>query len=177
MAEHLQVPVHAGCLYLLPDKTVDGVAAYHEDIAGLVKTLKRDGVAIDFAVPKDARGYLSEYSADAILATIGVAVLTNLSTEVAKAVAKNIATTARARIRAALRRSDPAVDVEAALVTVKIAELEIGQPGVILRGVEITAHADQIERLAGEALLRPVSPIQYPEGSAAPQPLPGAEAE
>jgi hypothetical protein len=61
------------------------------------------------------------------------------------------------------------VDADSALVTVKIAELEIGQDKVVLRGVELTGRTSQIERLASEALGRPVAPPQELEEGSAPQ--------
>jgi hypothetical protein len=169
VAEHLQVPVLAGRLYLLPDKIADGVAAYREDLAGLVKTLRRDGVDIEFALPKDARVYRSEYSADSVIASITIGVAIGVSADAVKAVAKAIAAAARAWVRSALGRSNNEADADSALVTVKIAELEIGQNKVVLRGVEITGRTSQIERLAGEALGRPVVPSQELEEGSVPQ--------
>lgn len=169
VAEQLQVPVVAGRLYLLPDENADGVAAYPEDIAGLVKMLKRDEVDIEFALAKGARVYRSEYSADSVIASIAVAVAIGVSTDAVKATAKAIAAAARARVRSVLRRSDTEDDADSALVTVKIAELEIGQSNVVLRGVEITGRTDQIERLAGETLGHPLAPPQELEESPVPQ--------
>src|SRR5215218_7484311 len=99
VAEHLQVSVLEGRLYLLPDKTADGLASYREDIAGLVKTLRRDGLDIEFSLPKDARTYRSEYSADGVVATILIGVAIGVSVGGVKAAAKAIAETARARVR------------------------------------------------------------------------------
>ncbi|MFD5873863.1 hypothetical protein [Streptomyces sp. NPDC060322] len=177
VAEHLRVPVLAGRLYLLPDKAVDGTAAYQADVAGLVKTLKRDGVDIEFALTKDARGYLSEYSADGVAASIALAVAIGVSSDGVKAAAKAIAAAARARVRAALGRSDTEADADTALVTVKIAELELGRPGIIMRGVEITGSVNQIERLAGETLSRSVPAPPPLEAATAPPELPGADGE
>ncbi|MEV4451941.1 hypothetical protein [Streptomyces mirabilis] len=169
VAEHLQVPVLVGRIYLLPDKTADGVAAYREDIAGLVKTLRRDGVDIEFALPKDARVYRSEYSADSVIASIAIAVAIGASSEAVVAAAKAIASTARARVRSVLGRSDNEADADSALVTVKIAELEIGQDKVVLRGVELTGRTSQIERLTSEALGRLVAPPTELEEGSVPQ--------
>lgn len=169
VAEYLQVPVLAGRLYLLPDKITGGVAAYHEDIAGLVKTLRRDGVDIEFSLPKDARVYRSEYSADGVIASIAIGVAIGISAEAVTAAAKAIAAAARARVRSAVGRSHNEADADSALVTVKIAELEIGQNKVVLRGVELTGRPSQIERLASEALGRPVAPPQELEGGPVPQ--------
>ncbi|KQV16572.1 MULTISPECIES: hypothetical protein [unclassified Kitasatospora] len=110
VAEQLQVPVLAGRLYLLPDETVDGAAAYREDIAGLIKTLRRDGVDIDFALPKNARGYRSEYSAESVVASIAVAVAIGVSSDAIKAAAKAIATAVRARVRSTLGRSETGME-------------------------------------------------------------------
>lgn len=165
-AEHLQVPVLAGRLYLLPDKTADGVASYREDIAGLIKALRRDGVDIEFALPKDARVYRSEYSADSVIATISIGVAIGVSVGGVTAAAKAIAATARARVRSILGRTGNEDDADSALVSVKIAELEIGQNKVVLRGVEVTGPTSQIERLIGEALGRPAeSPRELGESS------------
>ncbi|MFG2718879.1 hypothetical protein ACGFW5_11410 [Streptomyces sp. NPDC048416] len=177
VAKHLRAPALEGRLYLLPDKTIEGMAAYLGSTAGLVKTLRRDGIDIDFALPKDARRYLSEYSADSVIASIAVAVAIGVSSDAVKAAAKAIAATARARARSVLGRSDGVAATDDALITVKIAELELRQPGVTLRGVEITGRVSEIERLTGEALSRRAPQVPTSEANPVTQSLSATDAE
>ncbi|MFD9061566.1 hypothetical protein ACFVZ3_08620 [Kitasatospora purpeofusca] len=179
VAEQLQVPVIAGRLYLLPDKVLDGAAGYREDVAGLLKSLRRDGVDIEFALPRGARSYLSEYSAESVAATIAVAVAIGVSSDALKAAARAIATTARARVRSSRGSGDTETDadVDGALVTVRIAELDLRQSGVILRGVEVTGRTSQIDRLINDALARPVSGPRPPEQNQSLEIPPGMRQE
>ncbi|QKW49929.1 hypothetical protein [Streptomyces buecherae] len=74
-------------VYLLPDTSVDGVAVYRDDAAGIVKTLRHRDVDIDFAVPREGRRYFSEFSAAVAVTTVCVAVASTLTADLIKNIA------------------------------------------------------------------------------------------
>jgi hypothetical protein len=130
-------------LYLLPDKTVDGIGVYHDDVAGLVKTLRHEGVDVDFAYPLETRRYLSEYSATHILTTIAL----SASVPLTAALVQSIVKIAWARARSAMGGTPATAEdeVETAQVTVKIAEIERTDSGTIVRGLEVTGPLANLE--------------------------------
>ena len=101
-------------VYLLPDKMIDGIAVYRDDVAGLVKTLRHEGVDVEFAYPREARRYLSEYSSTPPLIMIAISVSSSLTT----ALIQHIAKIAWARARSAMGGSLATAEVGAAQVTV-----------------------------------------------------------
>ncbi|WYB31080.1 hypothetical protein V6574_16450 [Streptomyces sp. SM1P] len=135
-------------VFLLPDSRVDGVAVYRDDVAGLVKTLRHRGVDIDFACAREDRRYLSEYGATAVVATIGIAVATTLTTDLIK----SIVLTAWQRARSSLGPSCPVEEVEEARVTVKIAEIVRTESETAVRGLEITGRLADIDSLVRMAV-------------------------
>lgn len=141
----------SGRVFLLPDSSVDGMAAYRDDVAGLIKTLRHRGVDIDFACAREDRRYLSEYGATEVVATIGIAVATTLTTDLVK----SIVLTAWQRARSALGPSSPAEEVDEARVTVKIAEIVRAENGTVIRGLEITSRLADIENLIQTAVSDP----------------------
>ncbi|MEW2523164.1 hypothetical protein [Actinacidiphila alni] len=128
-------------LLLLPDKTINGVEIYRDDAAGLVKTLQHHGVEIDFASAREDRRYLSEYGASDVVAVIALATASNLTSDLIKA----IALTAWYRARSALGVDVPEEVVDSANVTVKIAEIVKNDRETVIRGLEITGPAANIE--------------------------------
>lgn len=135
-------------VYLLPDKTVDGIGVYHDDAAGLVKTLQHEGVDVEFAYPQKIRRYLSEYSATPVLTMIVVSVTSSLTTALIQSIVK----IAWARARSAMGGSPAAAQVHIAQVTVKIAEIERTDAGTVLRGVEVTGPVGSLEELLRSAI-------------------------
>ncbi|MGJ5692186.1 hypothetical protein GTW50_14925 [Streptomyces sp. SID7815] len=143
LPERVLTAPSGGRVFLLPDSRVDGVAVYRDDVAGLVKTLRHRGVDIDFACAREDRRYLSEYGATAVVATVGIAVATTLTTDLVK----SIVLTAWQRARSSLGPSCPAEEVEEARVTVKIAEIVRTENETVVRGFEITGRLADIDNL------------------------------
>ncbi|WP_432121044.1 hypothetical protein [Streptomyces sp. S1] len=135
-------------VFLLPDSHADGMALYRDDVAGLIKTLRHRGVDIDFACAQEDRRYLSEYGAIEVVATIGIAVATTLTTDLVK----SIVLTAWQRARSSLGPSSPAEEVDEARVTVKIAEIVRAENETVVRGLEITGRLTDIENLIQRAV-------------------------
>jgi hypothetical protein len=147
-------------LFLLPDKTVDGVGIYKDDVAGLVKTLKHNGVDIDFALAREDRRYLSEYGAADVAAVIMLAVAGNLTGDVIK----GIAATVWHRVRAAIGAESTQEEVDSANVTVRIAEIVRNDHETVIRGLEITSRVANIEGIIRDAISNG-SPTQLPPGT------------
>ncbi|MFC7219618.1 hypothetical protein ACFQLX_15805 [Streptomyces polyrhachis] len=141
-----------GRVFLLPDSHVDGVALYRDDVAGLIKTLRHRGVDIDFASAQEGRRYLSEYGATDVVATIGIAVATTLTTDLVK----SIVLTAWQRARSSLGPSCPDEEIDEARVTVKIAEIVRAENETIVRGWEITGRLADIDNLVQLAVSDPI---------------------
>ncbi|MEU0450993.1 hypothetical protein [Streptomyces tendae] len=140
-----------GRVFLLPDSRVDGMAVYRDDVAGLIKTLRHRGVDIDFACAREDRRYLSEYGATEVVATIGIAVATTLTTDLVK----SLVLTAWQRARSAVGSSCPDEEVDEARVTVKIAEVVRTENETAIRGLEITSRVADIENLIRAAMADP----------------------
>ncbi|MFF1322407.1 hypothetical protein ACFVZZ_23690 [Streptomyces chartreusis] len=156
-----------GRVFLLPDSYVDGMALYRDDVAGLIKTLRHRGVDIDFACGREDRRYLSEYGASEVVATIGIAVATTLTTDLVK----SIVLTAWQRARSSLGPGCPDEEVGEACVTVKAAEIVRGENETVIRGLEVTGRLADIENLIQAALSDPARaelPLAEPD-SAAPE--------
>ncbi|MFF9396999.1 hypothetical protein [Streptomyces griseoluteus] len=152
-------------VFLLPDSSIDGMALYRDDVAGLIKTLRHRGVDIDFACAREDRRYLSEYGATEVVATIGIAVVTTLTTDLVK----SIVLTAWQRARSSLGPSCPDEDVDEARVTVKIAEIVRTENETAIRGLEITSRLADIENLIQTAVSDPARaelPPADPNGAA-----------
>ncbi|MDI5971535.1 hypothetical protein POF50_019745 [Streptomyces sp. SL13] len=151
-AEDLPTPVLVtpanSRLFLLPDKTVDGVGIYKDDVAGLVKTLKHNGVDIDYSSAREDRRYLSEYGAADVAAEIMLAVAGNLTSEVIK----SIAMTVWHRVRSAIGAESTQQEVDSANVTVRIAEIVRNDHETVIRGLEITSRATEIEGIIRDAI-------------------------
>lgn len=147
----------SGRLLLLPDKTVDGVAVYRDDVAGLIKTLRHRGVDIDFASAREDRRYLSEYGAAEVVAVIGLAVAGNLSSDLVK----NVALTVWHRALSALGAESTREEVASANVTVKIAEIVRTDQETVIRGLEVTGPVADIEPILRDAVSGR-RPIQLP---------------
>ncbi|MFF1643207.1 hypothetical protein ACFVXA_37465 [Streptomyces sp. NPDC058246] len=130
-------------VFLLPDSSIDGIAVYRDDVAGLIKTLRHRGVDIDFACAREDRRYLSEYGATEVVATVGIAVATTLTTDLVK----SIVLTAWQRARSSLGPSCPEEEVSEACVTVKIAEIVRTGNETVIRGLEITSQLADVENL------------------------------
>ncbi|MEU4090644.1 hypothetical protein [Streptomyces aureus] len=135
-------------VFLLPDSSIDGMAVYRDDVAGLVKTLRHRGVDIDFAYAREDRRYLSEYGATEVVATVGVAVATTLTTDLVKSIV--LTAWQRARSSLGFRCSDE--EVNEARVTVKIAEIVRTENETVIRGLEITSQLAEIENLIQAAV-------------------------
>ncbi|MFI2030563.1 hypothetical protein [Streptomyces buecherae] len=155
-------------VYLLPDASVDGVAVYRDDAAGIVKTLRHRDVDIDFAVPREGRRYFSEFSAAVVVTTVCVAVVSTLTADLIK----NIAVTTWQRARSALGADLPPEQVGEVRVTVKVAEIVRTDEETVIRGLEVTGRLADVEGLLQTAVsdpatgqLLPVDP-SGPEGTA-----------
>ncbi|WP_103515010.1 hypothetical protein [Streptomyces sp. SM10] len=135
-------------LFLLPDTTLDGVGIYREDVAGLVKTMRNQGIDVDFALPREDRRYLSEYGALEVVAVIAVAVAGSLTSDVAKSIARLV----WHRARAALGGECTSQQIDSAPVTVRAAEVTRNGDEVVIRGLEISGRATDIEGLLRDAL-------------------------
>ncbi|MCE3030616.1 MULTISPECIES: hypothetical protein [unclassified Streptomyces] len=147
-------------LFLLPDKKVDGVAIYKDDVAGLVKTLKHNGVDIDFAFAREDRRYLSEYGAAEVVAVIALAAAGNLTSDVIKGIAKTV----WHRSRSAMGAESTQQEVGSANVTVKIAEIVHSDHETVIRGLEITSRVADVEDVIKEAISNR-RPMQLPPGT------------
>ncbi|MFC9591586.1 hypothetical protein ACFTUC_17580 [Streptomyces sp. NPDC056944] len=133
-----------GRLFLLPDKTIDGVGIYRDDVAGLVKTLRHNGVDIDFASAREDRRYLSEYgAAGEVVAVIALAVVGNYTGDLIKIIAR----TAWQRARSAIGTGPSREEVDSATVTVRIAEIIRSDQETVIRGLEVTSPVADIESL------------------------------
>ncbi|MET9722420.1 hypothetical protein [Streptomyces zaomyceticus] len=138
-----------GRLFLLPDKLIDGVGIYRDDVAGLVKTLRHNGVDIDFASAREDRRYLSEYgAAGEVVAVIALAVVGNYTGDAIKSIARAAWQRARSAIGAASSREE----VESAYVTVRIAEIVRSDQETVIRGLEVTSPVANIESLLHGAI-------------------------
>jgi hypothetical protein len=135
-------------LFLLPDKTVDGVGLYRDDVAGLVKTLRHHGVEIDFAVAREDRRYLSEYGAADVVAVIGLAVAGTITSDLIKSVALAV----WQRTRSAIGGEPTPEEVDSANVTVKVAEIVRNDQETVIRGLEVTSRVADIESLLRNAI-------------------------
>ncbi|MER7978297.1 hypothetical protein [Streptomyces sp. NPDC095817] len=151
LPETLLAASTGGRVFLLPDSSIDGMALYRDDVAGLVKTLRHRGVDIDFAYEREDRRYLSEYGATEVVATIGIAVITTLTTDLVK----SIVMTAWQRARSSLGPSCPAEEVDEARVTIKIAEIVRSENETVIRGLEVTSRLAEIENLIQAAVSDP----------------------
>ncbi|WP_370084273.1 hypothetical protein [Streptacidiphilus sp. MAP12-16] len=149
-------------MYLLPDKTVNGIGVYRDDVAGLVKTLRYESVDVEFAYPRESRRYLSEYSATPVVATIAVSVSASLTTALVQCIVR----IAWARARSAMGGNPPTAEVGSAQITVKIAEIERTDAGTVVRGLEVTGPVGNLEELLRAAVTgpQPGAPV-LPEGS------------
>lgn len=146
-------------LFLLPDQTIDGVGIYRDDVAGLVKTLRRRGVDIDFASAREDRRYLSEYGAGDLVAIIGLAVAGNLTSELIQ----GIAVAVWHRARSALGTDSTPEQVDSANVTVRVAEIVRNDHEVVVRGLEVTSPVADVEGLI-RGLISDRMPPQLPPG-------------
>ncbi|WP_406308001.1 hypothetical protein [Streptomyces griseoaurantiacus] len=140
-------------VFMLPDSSVDGVAVYRDDVAGMVKTLRHRGVDIDFAVAREDRRYLSEYSATAVVTTMCVAVVTTLTTDLVK----SIVLAAWQRARSSLGADCPPEQVDEARVMVKVAEIVRTDRETVIRGLEVTSRLADIESLIQAAVSDPAT--------------------
>lgn len=137
-----------GRLFLLPDKTIDGVGIYRDDVAGLLKTLRHHGVDIGFASAREDRRYLSEYGAADVVAVIALAVAGSLTSDLIKSVSLVLWHRARSALGA-----DPVRDeVGSANVTVRIAEIVRNDQETVVRGLEVTSPVADIESLIRDAI-------------------------
>ncbi|WP_327172578.1 hypothetical protein OG471_30655 [Streptomyces sp. NBC_01336] len=133
---------------------------YRDDVAGLVKTLRRRGVDIDFASAREDRRYLSEYGAGDLVAVIGLAVAGNLTGELIK----GIAVAVWHRARSALGTDSTPEEVDSANVTVRIAEIVRTDHEVVVRGLEVTSPVADVEGLI-RGLISGRVPPQLPHGT------------
>lgn len=150
-----------GTLLLLPDKKDDkGTALYRDDNAGLVKTIRQGGASIDFAWPKDQRVYVSEFSANDVIANIALGVIGNFTADTIKYLIYAV----RVRLAATLRRSvsdDLEVDGK---VSVKIAKFESSPDRRVVEGFEYTGPASHAREVI-EALADHHPHHAYTEGA------------
>jgi hypothetical protein len=146
-------------LFLLPDKTIDGVGLYKDDVVGLIKTLRHHGVDIDFASAREDRRYLSEFGATDVVAVIAIAVAGNLTGDLLKGVALAV----WHRARSALGADSAREEVGSANVTVRIAEIERNDRGTVVRGLEVTSQVADVEALIRDAI-SDRRPTQLPPG-------------
>ncbi|WP_234337749.1 hypothetical protein [Streptomyces sp. NRRL WC-3725] len=147
-------------MFLLPDKAIDGVGIYRDDVAGLVKTLRHHGVDIDFASAREDRRYLSEYGAAEVVAVIGLAVAGSLTSDLIKGVAVAV----WHRARSALGPRSTQEEVDSAHVTVRIAEIVRNDRETVVRGLEVTSRVADIESLIRNAISER-QPTQLPPGT------------
>ncbi len=148
-------------VFLLPDKTLDGIGLYRDDVAGLVKTLRHDDVDVDFAYSQETRRYLSEYGSVDLLAVIEVAVVNDLTAPIIQ----NIVKIVWARARSAMGGNDREGELEGARVMVKIAEIEHTPSGPVVRGIEATGPVKDLEQLLRAVLVESGSaPGALPDG-------------
>ncbi|MFD9720789.1 hypothetical protein [Streptomyces sp. NPDC059076] len=143
------LPQPGNRLYLLPEKTIDEVALYGDDAAGLIKTLKSRGVDIEFSHPQQDRKYLSEYSSTDVVAVISLAVAASLTGDLVKAIAR--VAWKRVQISVGTERTEEITPPPS--VAVRIAEIARSDDGVTIRGFEITGPIGSIE----EALQRAIN--------------------
>ncbi|MEW1759672.1 hypothetical protein AB0393_24570 [Streptomyces cyaneofuscatus] len=146
-------------LFLLPDKTIDGVDLYQDDVVGLVKTLRHHGVDIDFASPREDRRYLSEFGATDVVAVIAIAVAGNLTGDLLK----SVALTVWHRACSALGASSAREQAGSANVTVRIAEIQRNNRETVVRGLEVTGQVADVEALIRDAI-SDRQPTQLPPG-------------
>ncbi|MEU2470413.1 hypothetical protein ABZ601_04790 [Streptomyces sp. NPDC012842] len=160
-----------GRLFLLPDKTIDGVGIYRDDVAGLVKTLRHNGIDIDFASAREDRRYLSEYgAAGEIVGIIALAVVGNYTGDLIKSIAR----AAWQRARTAIGHGSSPEEVESAIVTVRIAEISSTDQEAIIRGLEVTSPVADVERILRSAIAdrRPTEPSPEASDAAGPEGAP-----
>jgi hypothetical protein len=102
-----------------------------------------------------------------VVATIGIAVATTLTTDLVK----SIVLTAWQRARSSLGPNCPDEEVDEAHVTVKIAEIVRTENETAIRGLEITSQLADIERLIQAAVSDPERAELPPAdpGDAAPE--------
>lgn len=154
--------VATGTLLILPDKFSDnGRPQYRDDNAGLVKTAKANGVALEYSFSREERELLSEYSAGAIVANILLGVAGNFAADAIRKVAHVV----RLRVRAALHKEGK--DLEKAVVRLRIAEYSSGPDWKVVRGLEYSGPVAGVEKALLEALESP-SQLDDPKKSIEP---------
>jgi hypothetical protein len=142
--------VALGTLLILPDKfSDDGKPQYRDDNAGLVKTAKANGFALEYSFSREQRQLLSEYSAGAIVANILLGVAGIFAADGIKMVVNVV----RLRVRAALHNEDR--EVEEAVVRLRIAEYSSGPDWKVVRGLEYSGPVAGVEKALLEALESP----------------------
>ncbi|MEV0761701.1 hypothetical protein [Nocardia sp. NPDC050435] len=129
-------------LALLPDRLdlETEMAYYREEVAGTLKLIQRQLPDADFSLPSTQRRYLSEYGIDGVTTFIGLAILTPLIYDVAKACVSAAAVRVRARLGMA-----PTENVAQQPITLRVAFLNSGSSEV--RGIEITGTVEEVERV------------------------------
>jgi len=141
-----------GTLLLLPDKFSEaGKAQYRDFNAGLIKTLKANGVSLEYAYSRDERTFLSEYSAGEIIDSIVLGVVGNYTADVIKMMASVV----WQRVRVATHREGK--ELEQVKVSLKIAEYSIEADRKVVRGLEYTGPVGGIEKALLAALENPNS--------------------
>lgn len=145
------VVIPPDALVLLPE-WIDGQdrALYRDENAGLLKTLRAEGVPVVYAYPADRRAYLTEHGAADVLVEIAVGVAGNATS----AVLGWIAALTYTRVRGALgANGEPQVD--ATEVTVRVVEVHETAAGRTTRGVEVTGPVGSLKDALEQALKHP----------------------
>ncbi|MFD9046448.1 hypothetical protein [Streptomyces zaomyceticus] len=148
LPSHVLAAAESGRIFLLPDKEIDGVGIYRDDVAGLVKTLRHNGIDIDFSHARQDRRYLSEYGAnEGIVAAIGLAIAANYAGDFVKVIAR----IAWNRARSALGANSTTEEIDSANVTVRVAEIVRNDQGTVIRGLEVTGQVQDLDNLLNDA--------------------------
>lgn len=129
--------------FLLPDRVSENSesAYYQEDVAGIVKTVKKRGESLEFSFPAERRSYISEHSVVAVATWIGLAIVGGVTYDVAKLAIR----TAKMKVRSRLGLN-PKEDVSQEPLIVSIAKLRIEDNGVMAaEGIEISGTVAGVE--------------------------------
>lgn len=161
LPSHVLAATESGRIFLLPDKEIDGVGIYRDDVAGLVKTLRHSGIDIDFSYAREDRRYLSEYGAsEGVVAVIGLAIAANYAGDLVKVIAR----IAWNRARSALGATSTTEEIDSANVTVRVAEIVRNDEGTVIRGLEVTGQVVDIDNLLSNAFSERQTPELPPSG-------------
>ncbi|MCS7479074.1 hypothetical protein ACFFQW_25960 [Umezawaea endophytica] len=139
-----------GTILLLPDKISGGYALYRDDVAGVVKTARSNGIDVEFAYTQERRKYLSEFSASEVVSAIFLGVAGNLTTDVTKSIYYLV----NLRAMAALRSFGGHGPVESEHVHLHMDRFEQDGEWRVIEGFDFKGPVGDVENVLRELMSR-----------------------